>query len=80
MDTFNRKGASWMATKMIHDALKELAENSKTSAGGAAPAFSEEALRATIEKYNTYVANQKDDDFGKEVLAEKWRSVYEEMV
>ena len=49
--------------------LKELAENSKTSAGGAAPAFSEEALRATIEKYNTYVANQKDDDFGKEVLA-----------
>ena len=49
--------------------LKELAENSKTSAGGAAPAFSEEALRATIEKYNTYVTNQKDDDFGKEVLA-----------
>lgn len=49
--------------------LKELAENSKTSAGGAAPAFSEEALRATIEKYNTYVANQKDDDFGKEVLS-----------
>lgn len=49
--------------------LKELAENSKTSAGGATPAFSEEALRATIEKYNTYVANQKDDDFGKEVLA-----------
>lgn len=49
--------------------LKELAENSKTSAGGAAPTFSEEALRATIEKYNTYVANQKDDDFGKEVLA-----------
>lgn len=49
--------------------LKELAENSKISAGGAAPAFSEEALRATIEKYNTYVANQKDDDFGKEVLA-----------
>ena len=29
--------------------LKELAENSKTSAGGAAPAFSEEALRATID-------------------------------
>ena len=26
IDTFNRKGASWMATKMIHDALKELAD------------------------------------------------------
>lgn len=49
--------------------LAELAEASKTSAGGAAPAFTEEALRATIEKYNSYVAAQKDDDFGKEVLA-----------
>ena len=49
--------------------LAELAEASKTSAGGATPAFTEEALRATIEKYNSYVAAQKDDDFGKEVLA-----------
>ncbi len=49
--------------------LAELVENSKTSAGGATPNFTEEALRETIEKYNSYVAAQKDDDFGKEVLA-----------
>ena len=49
--------------------LKELAEASKKSAGGAAPAFTEEALRKTIEKYNSYVASQNDPDFGKEVLA-----------
>ncbi len=48
--------------------LAELAEASKTPAAGAAPAFTEEALRATIEKYNTYVTNQHDDDFGKEVI------------
>ncbi len=48
--------------------LKELAEASKKSAGGAAPAFTEEALRATIEKYNSYVDAQYDPDFGKEVL------------
>lgn len=33
IDTFNRKGASWMATKMIHDALKELAEADKIDTG-----------------------------------------------
>jgi len=49
--------------------LKELAEASKQMAGGAAPAFTEEQLRKTIEKYNSYVANQNDPDFGKEVLA-----------
>lgn len=49
--------------------LAELAEASKTSAGGAAPGFTEEALRSTIETYNGYVAAQKDDDFGKEVLS-----------
>ena len=49
--------------------LAELVENSKTTAGGANPNFTEEALRETIEKYNSYVAAQKDDDFGKEVLA-----------
>ncbi len=49
--------------------LAELAEATKTAAAGAAPAFSEEKLRETIEKYNAYVAAQKDDDFGKEVLA-----------
>ncbi|MBR5561173.1 MAG: FAD-dependent oxidoreductase [Clostridia bacterium] len=51
------------------DTLAELAEATKTVAAGCAPAFTEEALRATIEKYNSYVANQKDEEFGKEVLA-----------
>jgi urocanate reductase len=51
------------------DVLAELAEATKTKAAGVAPAFTEEQLRATIEKYNSYVANQKDDEFGKEVLA-----------
>ena len=49
--------------------LAELAEASNTKAGGATPAFSEAALRATIEKYNACVAKQSDPDFGKEVLA-----------
>lgn len=49
--------------------LAELAEASKTPAAGAAPAFTEEQLRETIEKYNSYVAAQKDDEFGKEVLS-----------
>lgn len=49
--------------------LAQLAEATNTSAGGAAPAFTEEALRATIETYNSYVQAQKDDDFGKEVLS-----------
>ena len=49
--------------------LAELAEASKTAAAGCAPAFTEEQLRETIELYNSYVANQKDEDFGKEVLA-----------
>ena len=51
------------------DTLAELAEASATSAGGAAPAFTEEALRSTIEKYNSYVEAQEDPDFHKEVLA-----------
>ncbi len=49
--------------------LAELAEATKTSAAGVAPAFTEEQLRSTIEKYNSYVANQKDDDFNKGVVA-----------
>ncbi len=49
--------------------LAELAEASKTAAGGATPAFTEEQLRTVIEKYNSYVENQSDPDFGKEVLA-----------
>ncbi|KPU43753.1 urocanate reductase precursor [Oxobacter pfennigii] len=49
--------------------LAELAEATKKPAAGVAPAFTEEQLRATIEKYNSYVAAQKDDDFGKEVIS-----------
>ncbi len=49
--------------------LAQLAQASQTAAAGTAPAFTEEALRATIEKYNTYVLNQHDDDFGKEVIS-----------
>lgn len=49
--------------------LAELVEASKTKAAGASPNFTEEALRATIEKYNEYVMNQHDDDFGKEVIS-----------
>ena len=49
--------------------LAELAAATEKSAGGACPAFTESQLRETIEKYNSYVANQRDPDFGKEVLA-----------
>lgn len=49
--------------------LAELAEASKKSAAGVAPGFTEEQLRSTLEKYNSYVANQKDLDFDKEVIA-----------
>jgi succinate dehydrogenase/fumarate reductase flavoprotein subunit len=49
--------------------LAELAEASQTKAGGAAPAFTEEQLRTVIENYNSYVENQVDPEFGKEVLA-----------
>ena len=48
--------------------LAELAEASATSAGGACPAFTEEALRNTIEKYNSYVDAQEDPDFGKGII------------
>ena len=33
IETFNSKGSSWMATKMIHDALKELADADKLDTG-----------------------------------------------
>ena len=49
--------------------LKELAEATATPAAGCAPAYSEEKLRETIERYNSFVLAQKDEDFGKEVLA-----------
>ncbi len=48
--------------------LAELAEATKTPAGGATSSFTEEQLREVIETYNSYVENQNDPDFGKEVL------------
>ena len=51
------------------ETLAELAAATAKSAAGSAPAFTEAALRATIEKYNKYVAEQKDADFGKGVIA-----------
>ena len=49
--------------------LAELAKATNTAAAGCTPRFTERQLRDTIELYNKYVAAQKDDDFGKEVLA-----------
>jgi urocanate reductase len=49
--------------------LAELAAASAKSAAGCAPAFTEAALRETIERYNKFVADQKDTDFGKGVIA-----------
>lgn len=50
--------------------LAELAENmNKAGAGGSNVKFTEEQLRTVIEQYNSYVENQHDPDFGKEVLA-----------
>ena len=49
--------------------LAELAKATETAAAGVAPAFTEEELREVIETYNAYVAAQKDDDFGKEVIS-----------
>ena len=45
--------------------LAELAEATKTPAGGATSSFTEEQLRTVIEQYNSYVVNQYDPDFGK---------------
>jgi flavocytochrome c len=49
--------------------LAELAAATSKSAAGCAPAFTEASLRATIERYNKFVADQKDTDFGKGVIA-----------
>ena len=49
--------------------LAELAEATKKPAAGVAPAFTEKQLRETIERYNAFVIAQKDDDFGKGVIA-----------
>jgi succinate dehydrogenase/fumarate reductase flavoprotein subunit len=49
--------------------LAELAEATKKPAAGVAPAFTEKQLRDTIERYNSFVIAQKDDDFGKGVIA-----------
>ena len=51
--------------------LAELAEATKQSAGGSKATFTEEQLRTLIETYNSYVDNQEDPEFGKEVLAGK---------
>lgn len=51
------------------ETLAELAEATKEPADGVTPSFSETALRAIIEKYNTYFENQNDEDFGKEVIS-----------
>lgn len=50
------------------ETLKDLVEATKKSAGGAQPEFTEEKLRETIEKYNSYAEKQEDKDFGKEVI------------
>jgi len=49
--------------------LAELVKATEKPAAGCTPAFTEAALRATIERYNKFVAEQKDPDFGKGVLA-----------
>lgn len=49
--------------------LAELAEATQNPAGGSDASFTEEQLRTLIETYNSYVENQEDPDFGKEVLA-----------
>lgn len=52
------------------ETLEDLAaQTAETPAAMQTPAFSAETLRKTIEDYNSYVAAQKDPDFGKEVLS-----------
>jgi len=49
--------------------LAELAKATDTAAAGCTPRFTEQQLRETIERYNAAVAAQKDDEYGKDVLA-----------
>jgi urocanate reductase len=49
--------------------LAELAAATAKPAAGCAPAYTEAALRATIERYNKFVADQKDTEFGKGVIS-----------
>jgi flavocytochrome c len=49
--------------------LAELAKATNTAAAGCTPKFTEQQLRETIERYNAFVAAQKDDDFGKDVIS-----------
>ncbi|MFV0480286.1 MAG: FAD-dependent oxidoreductase [Anaerorhabdus sp.] len=50
--------------------LAELAAATEAAgAGGSTETFTEEELREVIEEYNSYVENQEDPEFGKEVLA-----------
>lgn len=51
------------------ETLAELCSASAEPAAGAKPSFTEETLRGTIEAYNRYFDQQKDDDFGKEVIS-----------
>lgn len=64
VETMANESQIWCAST-----LAEVAEATSNAIGGNAPAFTEEQLREVIETYNGYVANQKDDDFGKEVLS-----------
>ena len=71
------KGASYKSVAAMVESgniwwgntVAELAAASAKPAAGCAPAFTEAALRATIEKYNKAVADQKDPAFGKGVIA-----------
>ncbi len=52
------------------ETLEDLAaQSAETPAAMQTPGFSADTLRKTIEDYNSYVANQEDPDFGKEVLS-----------
>ena len=63
-NNFNR-GYIWVA-----QTLAELAEMSQTvPAKGATASFTEEQLRATIERHNQIVRDQYDPDFGKHVIS-----------
>ena len=61
----NYEGHVWYGSTLAE--LVETANNNPI--GGVAGQFTEEALRTTIEKYNSYVEAQHDPDFGKEVIA-----------
>lgn len=55
IDTFNRKGVSWMATKMIHDALKELVDADKLDTG--IPDIHARTIQFLINRKSVYVVH-----------------------